>query len=273
MSDDGFKDSQESKEHGRLSVKKSTYNNMLKGLVAAIAIAAFVGGYTLGNFSPESNSMTKEDLAEIVKEINSKPAAQVVQQPTQPSAPTLVMVSLDDDPVLGSKDAPVTIVEFSDFQCPFCSRFYHDTLSQIEQNYIETGKVKIVYRDYPLSFHQNAKAAHIASECADEQNKFWSYHDVLFEKQTQWQSLAADAATQEFLAYAEELGLEKDSFESCLGSSQAEQEVTKDFTDGSRYGTTGTPTFFIGNEKDGFVKIVGAQPYATFASAIDSQLD
>jgi protein-disulfide isomerase len=264
---------EDTKPHSNeITIKRSTYNNMRKGLVAAIAIAAFVGGYALGNFSPETDSVTKEDLSDILKEIGSKPA-QVAQQPTQPSAPSRVMVSLDNDPVLGNRDAQVTIVEFSDFQCPFCSRFYHETLSQIQQDYIETGKAKLVYRDYPLSFHQNAKAAHIASECADEQGKFWNYHDTLFEKQSEWQSLTADVANQKFVAYAEEIGLKADGFESCLGSAEIEQEINKDFQEGSQYGTTGTPTFYIGNEKDGFVKLVGAQPYSAFASVIDSQLD
>jgi protein-disulfide isomerase len=191
--------------------------------------------------------------------------------PTQ-NQPAVLSVSVDDDPVKGNSNAPVTIIEFSDFQCPFCSRFAQQTLPLIEENYIQTGKVKLVYRDLPLSFHQNAKAAHIASECANEQGAFWKYHDELFAKQNEWQSLGADAASEKFLAYAQELGISKDEFSSCTVSSALEQEVLADFMDGTKYGATGTPTFFIGNEKHGFTKIVGAQPYEAFTSVIDSKL-
>ena len=256
-----------------ITIKKSTYNNLLKTTVVAIAIATFIGGYSLGTMDT-SDSLSNEDLKELISEINSRPAAvpQPALQPSQPSAPQIFKISLDDDPIMGDPNAPVTIVEFSDFQCPYCGRFYEQTLPSLVENYIDSGKAKLVYRDLPLSFHANAKPSHIAAECADEQGKFWDYHDILFEKQSEWQSLSSDDLTSTLSGYASDMGLQTATFESCLSSSKMSEEVSKDALDAATYGATGTPTFFIGNEKDGFIKLTGAQPYATFQAAIDAQL-
>jgi len=260
------------KDEEKITVKKSTYNNMLKGLIAAVAIAAFVGGYSLGTFDNSDSGISGEELKDILAEI--RPAApQPVQQPGQPSAPQIIKVSLDDDPFKGNENAPVTIVEFSDFQCPFCSRFYEQTLPSIMENYVDTGKVKFVYRDLPLdSIHPNARPVHIAAECADEQGKFWDYHDILFDKQVEWQRLSSSDLQSTLTQYASDLGLESASFEACLESDVIADEVNKDTLDAARYGATGTPAFFIGNEKDGFVKLSGAQPYSAFQAVIDAQL-
>ncbi len=180
-------------------------------------------------------------------------------------------ISLDDDPIKGDPDAPVTIVEFSDFQCPFCSRFYHQTLPQIEQNYIETGKVNLVYRDMPLGIHSNAIPAHVAAECADEQGAFWQYHDVLFDRQSQWGRLGEAALDTQLKAYAVEIGLDS-RFGECLVSPEVEAEVRHDHSQARGYGVTGTPTFFVGNEDTGYTRLTGAQPYASFQSVIDSIL-
>jgi len=258
----------------KITVKKSTYNNMLKGLIAAVAIAAFVGGFSVGTFDNSDSGLSGEELKEILSDIEIKTTApQPVQQPAQPSVPQIIQVSIDDDPFKGNEDAPVTIVEFSDFQCPFCGRFYEQTLPSIIENYVDTGKVKFVYRDLPLdSIHPNARPVHIAAECADEQGKFWGYHDMLFDKQSEWGRLPAADLQSTLTQYASDLGLESASFEACLESDAIADEVNKDSLDAARYGATGTPAFFIGNEKDGFVKLSGAQPYASFQIAIDAQL-
>jgi len=264
------KTKQISENEAKITIKKSTYNNMLKGIVAAIAIAAFIGGYSLGTF--DDSGLTSEELKEILAEI--KPAIpQPAQAPSQPGAPQIFRVSLDDDPVKGNPDAPVTVVEYSDFQCPFCSRFFTQTLPQLEKNYIDTGKIKFVYKDLPLdNLHPNARPAHIASECADEQGKFWEYHDVLFEKQSEWQSLPSSDLQSTLSQYAADLELQSTSFESCMQSQDIADEVNKDSLEAASFGATGTPTFFIGNEKDGFIKLVGAQPYAAFQAQIDKLL-
>ena len=142
------------------------------------------------------------------------------------------------------------------------------------ENYVDTGKVKFVYRDLPLdSLHPNARPASIASECADEQGKFWDYHDILFDKQSEWSRLPAADLQSTLTQYASELGLESTNFETCLESDAIADEVNKDTLDAAKYGATGTPSFFIGNEKDGFVKLTGAQPFSAFQLRIDSQLE
>jgi len=269
-----------------ITVKRSTYNNMMKGAVVAIAIAAFFGGYLTGTMD---DSITNQNLLDAIEEIEITQAApqaasqaasqavpQAAPQPTgEPasSKPQLLRVSLDDDPVKGDPDAPVTIIEFSDFQCPFCSRFFQQTLPLIEKNYIETGKVKLVYRDLPLaSIHPNAIPSHIAAECADEQGKFWEYHDALFENQSQWNRLGLDELKNIFKQYADDLELDAVSYDACLDSPDIVDEINKDLSDARALGATGTPTFFIGTEKDGFVKITGAQPYMVFQASIDELL-
>ena len=176
-----------------------------------------------------------------------------------------VKVSVDNDAVRGDKNAPITIIEFSDYQCPFCGRFFQQTLPQIEDNYIKTGKVKIIYRDFPLSFHPEAQKGAEAAECAGEQGKYWEMHDKIFANQDAM-SIAS------YKSWASELKLDANKFNSCLDSGKYASEVQKDFDDGSKAGVSGTPTFFIGNDKDGYVTLVGAQPYQAFQQAIEAEL-
>jgi protein-disulfide isomerase len=174
-----------------------------------------------------------------------------------PSTPRTGGVAPAEDPYLGSMDADVEIVVFSDFQCPFCARAV-PIIKQIEQEYGDM--VKIVFRDFPLSFHQNAQKAAEAAECADDQGSFWEYHDRLFENQN---SLDVNS----LIGYAGDLGLDSEQFEACLNSGTHAQEVLEDFQDGRALGVTGTPTFFING-----IKLVGAKPFAEFKAIIDSEL-
>lgn len=195
--------------------------------------------------------------------ISTAPTPSAPQAPTEPTKPS-VEVSTDDDPAKGKNNAPVTIVEFSDYQCSFCARFVTQTLPQLEKNYIDTGKVKFVYRDFPLNFHQYAQKAAEAAECADEQEKYWEYHDLLFEKQSEW----SNAGLGKFKDYANQLGLDTQVFDQCLDSGEMTEEIQKDFQDGQSYGVSGTPAFFINGEL-----LSGAQPYEKFQEAIESALE
>jgi len=146
-------------------------------------------------------------------------------------------------------------------------------LPQIEQNYLSTGKVNFVYRDFPIqSIHPNALPAALASECADDQGKFWDYHDKLFENQRGWEGLDVQAGLITFKEYAQELDLNMVEFNSCLDSEKYSQEVANDLKDGRNYEVTGTPAFFVGNDKIGFTKIIGAQPFSSFQAVLDNQL-
>ncbi|MBT6774007.1 DsbA family protein [Candidatus Woesearchaeota archaeon] len=167
---------------------------------------------------------------------------------------------IDDDSVKGDKDAPVTIVEFSDYECPFCTKFYEQSLQLIEKNYIDTGKVKFIYRDFPLSFHQNAQKAAEAAECAGEQDKYFEMHDLLFEK-------GVSGGVNAFKQYAKDIGLNTKKFDQCLDSGAMAQEVKDDFAAGQQLGVSGTPAFFINGKL-----VSGAQPYSVFEQIIEQEL-
>jgi len=241
------------------------------GIGAGISVISILAAFLA------MNTLVLSDQPLVLEE-QPKPASTQsslpVQQPTQPSGPQFIQVSLDDDPVKGNPDAAITIVEFSDFQCPFCKRFHETTLPLIQKNYIDTGKVKFVYRDYPIqSLHPNgAFPAALASECADEQGMFWEYHDKLFQNQKNWERLGTEDVVNVLKAYAEELGLNTNQFNDCLISAKYLDEVQKDLNDGLSYGVTGTPGFFIGNEEDGYIKVTGAQPYSVFQNVLDQML-
>lgn len=185
--------------------------------------------------------------------------------------PQRIQASVDDDPVKGSGNASVTIIEFGDFQCPFCANFYTQTLPLIKENYINTGKVKFVYRDFPLDIscntsmnrqlHPNACKAAEAAECADNQGKFWEYHDKLFENQ---QSLDITSLKQ----YAEDLGLDAAEFNNCLDSGEMTSEVQNDINDALSYGVEGTPAFFING-----IFVSGSQPFSVFQQIIEEELN
>jgi len=158
--------------------------------------------------------------------------------------------------ILGNFDAPITLVEFSDFQCSFCARLY-PTLKKIEQDY--KGKVRLVYKHFLLSFQYSQKAAE-ASECAAEQGKFWEYHDKLFEN-------AQDYSVDNFKKWAKELGLNSEKFNNCLDSEKFVQKIQADSQEGREKGVSGTPATFINGQL-----VSGAQPYESFKEIIDSLL-
>ena len=259
----------EDNEPKSISMKKSTFNKLIYGVLVAAMISAFLGGYVLGTETVEPSAI---DIRDSNGFAGQSPANQLESQSSTPSR--VISVSPDDDPVLGDPNAPITIIEFSDYQCPFCGRFFEATLPLIEKNYIETGKVKFVYRDYPIQeIHPNAVLAALGANCANEQGKFWEYHDKLFENQRQWGSLDFENAVSTFEKFAEELDLDTDTFNPCLESEKYMGELQKDLYDGVAYGVTGTPGFFIGNEKIGYGLVSGAQPYAAFEQVLDQLLE
>jgi len=267
MSSDDFELNQNN--NGKVSVKKSTFNGLIIGLIVAVGVAAFIAGTYTSNLN--SNQISEEDLEDAIAKLELKLLQN--QLPTEQSK--LVMkISADNDPVIGNLDAPITIIEFSDFQCPFCARFYSQTLPLIYEEYIDQGKVKLVFRDFPIqSIHPNAVPAAVASECANEQGKFKEMHDILFDNQNQWSRQETVDALSLFSQYATEIQLEQETFDSCLTSGKYIEEIQKDLNDGQNYGVSGTPGFFVGNDQIGYVQIKGAQPFDIFKKVIDAQLD
>ncbi len=205
------------------------------------------------------------------------PAPAAPQQQQQAANPTAVASSkssvqrtpatVDDDPMLGSKTAPVTLIEFTDFQCPYCQRHFLQTFSSIKKDYVDTGKVRYVIRDYPLTIHPNAPKAAEAAGCADMQGKFWEMHDALFSKLADWKGLSDPSAT--FKGYAKDIGLNASSFDACLDGDKRKPEITKDQSDGAASGITGTPGFWIIGKNNQSQFISGAASYASFQKAFD----
>ncbi|MEK7161864.1 MAG: DsbA family protein [Patescibacteria group bacterium] len=202
------------------------------------------------------------------------PGAQT-QIPPPDSGP--VTVSVDDDPVLGRKDAPITIIEFSDYECPFCKRYFTETFPEIKKNYIDTCKVKLVYRDFPLPFHDTlATTEAMAANCSREQGGdavYFKYHDEIFKRtKSNGQGMLKD----ELYKIAKDLNLNDGKFRTCLDSEKYKDEVSKDAAAGASFGVSGTPTMFIGkSNSDGKingVRVIGAQPYAAFKTIIDQLL-
>lgn len=179
-----------------------------------------------------------------------------------------VKASADDDPFIGPEDAKVEIIEFSDFQCPFCRTFWKNTLSRIKSEYIDSGKVKFVYRDFPLSFHPMAQKYAEAGECAQDQDKFWEMHDKIFGEQDKLgPGTINDYDISDVKRWAVELGLNSTEFNQCFDSGKYTQEVRDDFADGSAAGVSGTPSFFVNGRL-----IVGSQPFESFKRIIDEEL-
>lgn len=241
------------KQDQQIVVSKSVYNRLIITIISIAIISAFLGGYVIGGETVEPKEII---IRETVQISQTRPATQ------EQFGPQIILnISLDDDPMKGNPDAPITIVEFSDFQCPFCAKFHETTLPQIEQNYISTGKVNFVYRDFPIqSIHPNAIPAALASECADDQRKFWEMHDMIFEK-----GFAGGAAT--YKGYAKDIGLNTADFNDCLDSGEKASEVAKDMADGQAAGVRGTPGFIINGQL-----VSGAQPFSAFQQVIDAAL-
>ena len=185
------------------------------------------------------------------------PSPAEAQAPPNPSEP-VQFNDLEGRPTLGPKDAPVTIVEFSDFHCPFCKRVT-PTLDQLMKNY--PGKIRRVWRHYPLAMHVGADRTHEASECANEQGKFWEYHDKLFETQG---GPRDDAA---LLNFAEQIGLNKEKFGKCLSGEKYKALVQEEIAKGNQAGVQGTPAVFVNGRL-----VSGAQPYENFDRIVSSQL-
>lgn len=219
----------------------------------------------------------QKELQEIKSLLQGAPQ-QAAQAPAAanaraPGAETIdMMLSIAGAPAKGDDKAKVTLLEFTDYQCPFCSRHFRQIWPQIEQNYIKTGKVKLVLRDMPLeAIHPQALKAAEATHCAAEQGKFWEMHDRLFANQTALQR-------NDLTAHAQALGLDVASFDQCVDGAKESARVRQDIVDSSRAGARGTPTFFIGLTEPNSsqlkaVRVIrGAQPYSSFKDAIDALL-
>jgi protein-disulfide isomerase len=225
---------------------------------------------------PDDLASLKKDIdalkagqAELRKELDEiKALLKPAPQQTIMDAPPGMTATLSGAPTRGAASAPVIMVEFSDYECPFCGRFVRDAFPEIDREYIQTGKIRHVFRAFPLeSIHKNAFKAHEAAMCAGDQGKYWAMHDRLFLNQ---KALAPDDLT----AHARAIGLEPGAFAACLSSGKMTARVRSDVDAGTRMGISGTPLFLIGKPGPNGDMIVlkgisGAQPFSVFKQAID----
>lgn len=235
--------------------------NITPILIALLVIAAFAIGVLVTKVSYLEKGITP-NTDTTVGTTGGAPA------PAAPAPGQKVDVSNGHLQILGEKNAKVTVIEFSDFQCPFCEQWFKTVEPDLIKEYVNTGKVKFVYRQFPLtSIHPNAYKASSASECANEQGKFWGYHDLLFKNQAAWSNLDSAAAAAKFKEYAGTLGLNTGNFNSCLDSDKYKSEIDKDLADGTAAGVNGTPATFVNGQS-----VIGAQPFASFKALIDAEL-
>ena len=176
-------------------------------------------------------------------------------------------IGIDDDPSLGDLKAPVTIIEFGDYQCPYCRQFWRDTLPRLKKEYIDTGKVRFIYRDYPQAVHQEAALSAMAAECADDQGRYYEFHDKLFREQDRRGRDVVRYKAPELKRWAADLKLDTAAFNACLDEERHKDEVSKDFKDLDGLGFEGTPIFFVNGRA-----LVGAHPFATFQKVIEEFL-
>jgi protein-disulfide isomerase len=239
--------------------------------VAAVLVAPLLGSDSsrAGVIEEEIVELRRE-VAEVKKEVGE--IKNLLQGALKPQSPPKVTaaVGVSDRPSLGRKDAPVTLVEFSDYQCPFCKRHFSTVYPIIKKDYIDTGKLRYVFRDFPIaSLHPQAQKAHEAAYCGREQNRYWEMHDILFEN-------SQDLSVPALKRYATKIALNDDQFNACLESGKYAGDVEKEIAEGTQVGVSGTPSFFIGpsgsGEKITGTMVTGAQPLATFKQVIDGLL-
>jgi len=184
-----------------------------------------------------------------------------------PTDPSVLQERADRARVLGDTAAPIQIVEVSDFQCPFCARFWHETFPELERLYIETGKVEYIWISLTSAGHRYAWPAGEAAFCAGGAGLFWPMHDLLFENQEEW--AGSENPSEHFVRYAGEIGLDREEFRDCILEDRPAPLLIRDLQSVSRAGIDGTPFFIIDNQ----VSIQGAVPLANFRSVLDSALN
>jgi len=243
--------------------------------IAAGSVLILTTALTAAHAQPANEpAITSAQANEIISELRAirqllernAPAAAQVADP----ADQQVSMTLGDSPVLGSADAPLTLVEFTDYQCPFCRSFHTTVFEEIKKNFVDTGKVRFISRDLPLPMHDHATQAAGAARCAGDEQKFWTMRHLLIINSRRLQHA-------DLLAYARSLHLDMAAFTRCLDQNKYDAAVQRDAADAARLGITGTPSFVLGpTVRDGLfvgTMIVGAQPYAVFAEKIRALSD
>lgn len=205
--------------------------------------------------------------------INNEPELVIEQTPPTPSVPQNVISSTfmgNGSPILGDPNAPVTLIEFGDYQCHFCNVHFHNTEHALLENFIETGKVKMIFKDFVIIGPDSTNAAH-GAHCANEQEKFWEYHDILYNNWTGENN--GWASSQNLLRFAQEIELDIDQWSECMLDGRYSQIISDSSKDARDLGITGTPAFFVIGPDNKITKISGAQPYERFEQVFNEELE
>lgn len=230
--------------------------------IAAISLLTSAGLLSNGAFAKSAGT-----TGGTVAVADAQPTAAAAAKTKTPTGKVPEVTTADH--IRGNKDAKVTFIEYSDFECPFCKRF-EPTMQQIEEEYGD--KVSIVYRHYPLSFHANAQKEAEATECANDlggNDAFWKYHDAILERTT---SGGTGFALDDLVPLAKELGLDESEFQDCLDTGKFAQHVKDDMSGGAAAGVTGTPGSILIDAAGNSQLLSGAVPFATIKSALDAAL-
>ncbi len=226
--------------------KVTLSKDVLYGAIIAVLVLLIVWSIFTQGFGVIACASAACPVCEVCDDTAEPAAPTEPTQPTEPAAPEALptlTVESGTNPVLGNASAPVAIVEFSDFQCPFCGKLYREGGAEVKTNYVDTGKVRYYFRDFPLGFHPNAWPTSIAARCAGDQGKYWEMHDKLFDTQDSWSGLEDVGDTMK--GYAVDLGLDNATFNACYDAQEHTSEINDDFTTGQVYGVRGTPSNFV----------------------------
>ena len=226
------------------------------GIGAVIAVACIFFGIMMANMIDTESTQILDEIT--INEISS------IKKPTFSS------FTDNSSPILGDSNAPLTLIEFGDYQCTFCNKFFHETIESILTNYVETGKVKILFKDFIVVGQDSMHAAN-AAHCANDQQMFWQYHSILYNN---WAGEGTGWVSSEQLnKFANTLGLDMDKFSNCVSELKWKKLVNASHDDGVALGVTATPTFFVIDQNKNVVKITGAQQYDVFKEVFDSLLE
>ena len=232
------------------------------GLGVAIAAISILGVFFVLDFgvSENDNPNAKVKLSDNTEQAKGSDSNNIEMSLFSAKATTL----------LGSQDATITLVEFGDYQCFYCNRFYHNTESDIVKNYVDTGKVKIIFKDFTIIGQDSVNAAH-ASHCANEKGRFWEYHDILYNHWTGENN--GWASSDNLLEFAKQAGLDETTFSECMSEGRYISVIEQSNSDAKTLGITGTPAFFIIGTDNTITRITGAQPYEVFEKIFELKLE
>jgi len=226
------------------------------GIGAVIAVACIFFGIMMANMVDTESTQILDEIT--INEIGS------IKKPTFSS------FTDNSSPILGDSNAPLTLIEFGDYQCTFCNKFFHETIESILTNYVETGKVKILFKDFIVVGQDSMHAAN-AAHCANDQQMFWQYHSILYNN---WAGEGTGWVSSEQLnKFANTLELDMDKFSNCISELKWKKLVNASHDDGIALGVTATPTFFVIDQNKNVIKITGAQQYDVFKEVFDSSLE